>query len=130
MPLGQAGLVQDLECAVEVGDGGGEALLGHAVGALALPVGRLGFGVVNTPSEVAAFFPAGVFRPRHQHRTGVVGGDGRMPLMSFAVNECDVFHGRFAGAEPAKVNVALGLPRAGDASSGLGKRRRARGCGS
>ena len=41
------------------------------------------------------------------------------------MDEGAVFHGRFAGAEPAKVDVALGLPRAGDASAGLGKRRRA-----
>jgi len=33
------------------GDGGGEAPLGHAVGALALLVGRLGLGGVDVPGE-------------------------------------------------------------------------------
>jgi len=45
--------VQDFERAVRVGDGGGEAPLGHAVGALALLVGRLGLGVVDVPGEAS-----------------------------------------------------------------------------
>ena len=48
---GQAGSVQDFERAVREGDGGGEAPLGHAVGALALLVGRLGLGGVDVPGE-------------------------------------------------------------------------------
>ena len=45
-----------------------------------------------------------------------------MPLVSFALNERAVFHGRFADAEPAQVDVAPGLPRAGDATGSLGER--------
>ena len=48
---GQAGSVQDFERAVREGAGGGEAPLGHAVGALALLVGRLGLGGVDVPGE-------------------------------------------------------------------------------
>jgi hypothetical protein len=48
---GQAGSVQDFERAVREGDGGGEAPLGHAVGALALLVGRLGLGGGDVPGE-------------------------------------------------------------------------------
>ena len=51
MPPGQAGSVQDFEQAVRVGDGGGEAPLGHAVGALALLIGRRGLGFVDVPGE-------------------------------------------------------------------------------
>jgi len=43
--------VQDFERAVREGDGGGEAPLGHAVGALALLVGRLGLGGGDVPGE-------------------------------------------------------------------------------